>query len=110
MGASVVLLDDPGVPDLLVGFVHRVTFEFVTLLVEVKGPTGTLTSAQKDFFKTFMGEKYVIQTPSDMATLLFKRMGYLDVFKSRIYRSSISSRGHRISGEGIGCGYASRGN
>lgn len=87
MGASVVLLDDPGVPDLLVGFVHRVTFEFVTLLVEVKGLTGTLTSAQKEFFKTFMGEKYVIQTPAEMALLLYNRMGYVDVLKSRIYRS-----------------------
>jgi len=69
-------LDDPGVPDLLVGIKHVITKQPITFLVEVKGPSGKLTNAQTEFFKTFKGEKYVIRTPDEFIWLLFTRTGY----------------------------------
>lgn len=48
-GASVHRLDDKGVPDLLVGWCGKM------FIIEVKGPKGRLTKAQKGFRKLWKG-------------------------------------------------------
>lgn len=49
VGASVTRLDGEGVPDLLVGWCSR------TFLLEVKGPSGGLTAAQREWWATWKG-------------------------------------------------------
>jgi hypothetical protein len=63
-GASIAYLDDPGVPDLLVGYCG------LNLLMEVKGQKGRLTSAQKSFIQNWSGTVYVVRTIRDVKLAL----------------------------------------
>ena len=63
-GASIAYLDDPGVPDLLVGYCG------LNLLLEVKGQKGKLTSAQKSFIQNWSGTVYVVRTIRDVKLAL----------------------------------------
>ena len=63
-GASIAYLDDPGVPDLLVGYCG------LNLLMEVKGQKGKLTSAQKSFIQNWSGTVYVVRTIRDVKLAL----------------------------------------
>lgn len=54
IGADVCRLDEPC--DLLVGYKRR------NVLIEVKSSGGTLTKRQKDFFASWRGEAYIVQT------------------------------------------------
>lgn len=63
-GASVVQLDDPGVPDLLIAY------RGLNLLCEVKGPSGKLTTEQRAFFATWQGQKAVVRTIADVKQVL----------------------------------------
>ncbi len=63
-GAGVVQLDDPSVPDLLV------SWKGYNLLCEVKSKSGTLTPAQKKFFKSWQGQKTVVRSITDVKCLL----------------------------------------
>ena len=54
VGASVYRVDAKGIPDLLVGFRRR------TFIIEVKGPSGKLTKAQRDFRKNWRGAPVII--------------------------------------------------
>ena len=54
IGATVYVAKEPC--DLIVGHKGR------TVLLEVKGPGGTLTKAQQDFFAHFTGEAYIVQS------------------------------------------------
>lgn len=49
VGASVTRLDDPGIPDLLVGFRGK------TFLLEVKTGLGKLNELQQQFFESWRG-------------------------------------------------------
>jgi putative FmdB family regulatory protein len=59
-GATVVFIDESGVPDLLLGF------QGINLLFEVKSEEGTLTKPQTDFFKMWQGQKAIVRTVRDV--------------------------------------------
>ena len=56
IGASVVQISAPGVPDLLVGFRDR------TYLLEVKGKRGKLTEPEQVFFRDWRGQCAVVRS------------------------------------------------
>jgi len=66
LGCSVVYLDDPGVPDLLVGWFKS------TILIEVKNEKGTLTKPQKDFFEMWQGQCDIVRSIKDIKELFRK--------------------------------------
>lgn len=66
-GARVVQLDDPGIPDLLVGYQGH------NLLVEVKTKKGTLTARQKEFMNCWKGQATVVRNYRD-AKLVLRRL------------------------------------
>ena len=77
-GASVVNLNAPGCPDLLVGFV-RPDGERVNVLVEVKRPVGKrggtsrgkLNDVQEAFHTTWRGGRpWVVRTPLEALAVL----------------------------------------
>lgn len=63
-GASVIQLDNEGVPDLLLGFRGQ------NILIEVKTEKGKLTPAQEIFFRTWKGTAVVIRSPEAMENYL----------------------------------------
>lgn len=63
-GASVVQLDDPSVPDLLIAWGG------VNLLCEIKTKTGKLTPAQQHFFSTWKGQVSIVRSVSDAKQVL----------------------------------------
>lgn len=65
-GATVFPLDDPGIPDLLIGYQGH------TLLCEVKDKTGSLTAKQQDFFKHWQGQAAVVRSYQDAKLVLRK--------------------------------------
>lgn len=54
VGATVCYIKEPC--DLLVGYKNR------TVLLEVKDIDGELTKAQKEFFRLWTGEAYIVQS------------------------------------------------
>lgn len=68
MGASVVQLDDPSVPDLLVGFAGR------NFLMEVKTETGKLTPSQVQFFDKWKGRAYVVRGSGDARWIIYSEI------------------------------------
>jgi hypothetical protein len=59
IGATVMHLSSPGMPDLLVGF------RDVTYLLEVKTAKGTLTEPEQDFFKTWQGQCAIVRSEEE---------------------------------------------
>jgi Holliday junction resolvase len=60
VGCSVWRLNDPGVPDLLVGRARQ------TYLLEVKDPKGTLTKKQRTFHTFWRGGSLsIVRSPSE---------------------------------------------
>jgi hypothetical protein len=64
MGASVVQLNDPGIPDLLIGL------NGVNVLAEVKTDIGKLTHEQTYFMGNWTGQAAVVRTAQDVIELL----------------------------------------
>ena len=64
LGATVRQLDDPGLPDLLIGIGG------VNLLAEVKSPSGKLTAAQQQFFDLWKGQVYIVRSAADIERLI----------------------------------------
>lgn len=64
LGASVTILNAPGLPDLLVGFRHH------NFLFEVKTPDGATTPAQDLFLATWRGQARVVQTLDEIRAVL----------------------------------------
>lgn len=57
IGCSVsILRQGSGVPDLVVGLRGR------TVLLEVKGPEGSLTEDQEAWWRNWKGEAYIVQS------------------------------------------------
>lgn len=69
LGASVVQLNETGVPDLCVGF-ETLNGQKRNVLVEVKSKTGSLTPPQLSFFETWCGACYVVRSPQEMVKIL----------------------------------------
>lgn len=59
VGATVMHLSSPGMPDLLVGW------RDTTFLLEVKTVKGTLTEPEQDFFKTWRGQAAIVRSVDD---------------------------------------------
>lgn len=64
LGASVVQLDDPHVPDLLIGFLGA------NVLAEVKTEKGKLTSGQTVFMGSWQGQATIVRSTEDIIKLL----------------------------------------
>lgn len=63
-GATVRYLDDPGIPDLVIGYGG------ITLLAEIKTGKRGLTAAQKSFFAAWQGQAIVLRTIVEAKQLL----------------------------------------
>lgn len=59
LGFTVQQLNDPGIPDLLVG-------NFLNFLVEVKSESGTLTPPQREFIAQWGGQVKVVKTVQEL--------------------------------------------
>lgn len=59
IGATVIHLSAPSVPDLLVGWREA------TFLLEVKAAKGTLTEPEQDFFDTWRGQAAIVRSVDD---------------------------------------------
>ena len=68
-GYTVAHLNDPGIPDLLVGTPYG-----INLLLEVKGEKGKLTEPQHAFFDMWPGQATVVRTIKDAKETLRRIM------------------------------------
>lgn len=63
-GATVHLINETGVPDLLIGSRGKL------YLIEVKSPTGQMTTAQEEFFAKWSGPQMVVQSRAEALAIL----------------------------------------
>jgi hypothetical protein len=65
IGASVVQLSVPNVPDLLVGFTDPTTSEPSNVLMEVKYGRNPLEAGQQAFIEAWQGQVFVVYSIED---------------------------------------------